>query len=64
MPSQHKPDEIIGMLCETTIVLAQGGAIAVACGLWPVPRHRAELLPLAQRMLLAEGRSDSVLEGY
>jgi hypothetical protein len=32
MPSQHKPDEIIGMLCETTIVLAQGGAIAVACG--------------------------------
>ena len=31
MARKHKPEDIIGKLCEAEIVLAQGGTVADAC---------------------------------
>lgn len=61
MARKHKPEEIIGTLCEAEIVVAQGrnGGRCL-----PSDRcHRIELLPLAQGVWQPEDGSGAVYEG-
>ena len=61
MGKKHGPEEIIGKLRETEIVLAQGGTTGRCVS--SDRGQRADLLSLAQGILRSEDRSSAADEG-